>query len=157
MTNFIESLKSRLDQPLPGEEAQYLMAPISRPRLREALSKATEKRQSAVLLYLFPRRGEWRLVLMKRPDYDGTHSGQMSIPGGRLEPGETHRQAALREFAEETGVKVDDEHLLGGLSRLFIPPSNFLVNPLSPIPGKRPVSSPIRSRSRKSSNCRSPA
>lgn len=105
------------------------MAPMARPRMAEALATASRERQSAVLLYLFPSGSDWRIVLMKRPDYDGVHSGQISLPGGRLEAGETHRQAALREFREETGVRVEDSRLLGQLSSLFIPPSNFLVNP----------------------------
>lgn len=129
MVEFIERLKNRLAGDLPGEDAQYLMAPLSRPRMREALSAASQQRQSAVLLYLFLQQGDWRMVLMKRPDYDGTHSGQVSIPGGRLEPGENHKQAALREFEEETGIRVNSRQLLGNLSELFIPPSNFLVKP----------------------------
>ena len=41
----------------------------------------------------------------------------------------SHKQAALREFEEETGVSVNSRQLLGNLSELFIPPSNFLVKP----------------------------
>jgi 8-oxo-dGTP pyrophosphatase MutT (NUDIX family) len=127
MMDFIEKLRGQLNAGLPGEEAQFRMAPMARPRLREALAAAPEVRQSAVLLYFFPKRDDWFLVLMKRPDYEGTHSGQVSIPGGRLEPGENHLQAALREFEEEIGVVVDSNCLLGKLSDLFIPPSNYLV------------------------------
>jgi 8-oxo-dGTP pyrophosphatase MutT (NUDIX family) len=75
---------------------------------------------------------------MKRPDYDGAHGGQVSIPGGQLEPGKDHRQAALREFEEETGVRVDSRQLLGGLSELFIPTSNFLVRPFVAYAKERP-------------------
>jgi 8-oxo-dGTP pyrophosphatase MutT (NUDIX family) len=129
MEDLIERLERRLAGDLPGEAAQFLMAPMERPRMGEALSCAAQLRQSAVLIYLFPRQDDWRIVLMKRPDYDGAHGGQVSIPGGRLEPGESHRQAALREFEEETGISVDGRQLLGTLSELFIPPSNFLVRP----------------------------
>ena len=97
--------------------------------MHEALAGAVRLRHSAVLLYLYPQQGDWRIVLMKRPEYEGAHGGQVSIPGGRLEPGEDHRQAALREFGEETGVRVNSAQLLGGLSELFIPPSRFLVKP----------------------------
>lgn len=124
---FIERLQEQLSRQLPGEDAQFRMAPMARPRMREALAAAPEVRQSAVLLYFFPKRDDWCVVLMKRPDYDGTHSGQVGIPGGRLEPGENHLQAALREFEEEVGVCVDSRNLLGKLSDLFIPPSNYLV------------------------------
>ena len=129
MTDFIETLRHRLAGQLPGEEAQFRMAPMARLRMQAALAAAPRQRQSAVLLYLFPKQGDWRIVLMKRPAYDGTHSGQVSIPGGRLEAGENHQQAALREFEEETGVRVDSGQLLGKLSELFIPPSSFLVHP----------------------------
>ena len=129
MEDFIQRLRGRLAGDLPGEEAQYLMAPMARPRMSEALSMAVQKRQSAVLLYLYPQHGDWRIVLMKRPDYEGAHGGQVSIPGGCLEPGEKHKQAALREFEEETGISVRSRQLLGNLSELFIPPSNFLVKP----------------------------
>ncbi|MCB1758907.1 MAG: CoA pyrophosphatase [Gammaproteobacteria bacterium] len=126
---FVERLRARLARPLPGESAQLGMAPLSRPRMREALAAASKVRQSAVLLCLFADAGEWRMVLMKRPDYDGTHAGQVSIPGGRLEPGESHQQAAFREFHEEMGTRVPERNLLGRLSPLFIPPSNFMVQP----------------------------
>ena len=127
MINFIERLRDQLQRQLPGEDAQFRMAPMKRPRMREALAAAPEVRQSAVLLYFFPKPDDWCVVWMKRPDYDGTHSGQVGIPGGRLEPGESHLQAALREFGEEIGVNVDHRNLIGKLSDLFIPPSNYLV------------------------------
>jgi 8-oxo-dGTP pyrophosphatase MutT (NUDIX family) len=106
--------------------------------MREALSAAGQQRQSAVLVYLFPHQGDWRTVLMKRPDYGGAHGGQVSIPGGRLEPGEDHRQAALREFEEETGIRVGSRQLLGNLSELFIPPSSFMVRPFVACATERP-------------------
>jgi len=129
MPDFIERLRNRLVGNLPGEEAQFRMASAARPRMGEASLASVQQRQSAVLLYLFPQQGDWRTVLMKRTDCGGTHSGQVSIPGGQLEPGENHMQAALREFEEETGISVSSSQLLGKLSELFIPPSNFLVRP----------------------------
>ena len=138
MGEFIARLKAGLAGSLPGEEAQYRMAPRARLRMKEAMSRASRLQQSAVLLYLFPDKGDWRIVLMKRPDYDGTHGGQVSIPGGRLEPGEDHTQAALREFEEETGICVSHDQLLGRLSELFIPPSSFLVKPYVACARERP-------------------
>jgi len=142
MADFIERLKNQLAGELPGEEAQFRMAPTDRPRMNEALSAAMLQRQSAVLLYLFPQHGDWRIVLMKRPNYDGAHGGQVSIPGGQLEPGENHRQAALREFEEETGISVGSGQLLGNLSELFIEPSNFLVKPFVAYATDRPCFNP---------------
>jgi len=142
MEDFIQRLRNRLAGDLPGEQAQFLMAPMARPRMSEALSMTMQLRQSAVLLYLFPQQGDWRIVLMKRPDYEGTHGGQVSIPGGRLELGEKHKQAALREFEEETGISVSSRQLLGNLSELFIPPSNFLVKPFVAYATDRPCFDP---------------
>lgn len=138
MAGFIEHLRRRLDNELPGVEAQYRMAPRGRPRPGDAQA-ATRCQQSAVLLYLFPDEDDWHVVLMKRTAYDGHHSGQISIPGGRLEPGEDHRQAALREFSEEIGVPVEPGQVIGGLSDLFIPTSNFLVRPFVAHAAYRPA------------------
>lgn len=142
MEDFIQRLRNRLAGDLPGEEAQFLMAPMARPRMSEALAMTVQQRQSAVLLYLFPQQDDWRIVLMKRPDYEGAHGGQVSIPGGRLEPGEKHEQAALREFEEETGISVSSRQLLGNLSELFIPPSSFLVRPFVAYATDRPCFDP---------------
>lgn len=129
MLNFIEELRDRLSGELPGEDVQFRMAPMARARIKEALHNAQNPKHSAVLACFVPKAGEWNLVLMRRPDYDGTHSGQVSFPGGKLENGEDYQKAALREFQEETGVPVDAEMLLGKLSQLYIPPSNFIVQP----------------------------
>ena len=142
MEEFIQRLRGRLTRELPGEEAQFRMAPRMRLRMQEALSQATRPQRSAVLLYLFPEQGDWRIVLMKRPEYDGAHGGQVSIPGGRLEAGEDHVQAALREFREETGVPVTSSQLLGELSELFISPSQFLVRPFVACARERPEFEP---------------
>ncbi len=129
MGNFVEALRGRLSSTLPGEDAQFVMAPAARLRTRDALLTATERYQSAVLIYLFPRAGVWTTVLMKRSAYDGVHAGEISIPGGRLEAGEDHSEAALREFDEETGVRVRDKQVIGALTELFIPTSCFFVKP----------------------------
>ena len=130
MEDFIERLKQRLAEDLPGQAAQFRMAPMGRSRTLPPGCATPSPRQSAVLLYLYADGGgDWRLALMKRSNYKGAHSGQVSIPGGCLEPGEEHSQAALREFREETGVQVHEQQLLGQLSELFIPTSNFMVRP----------------------------
>lgn len=138
MGDFIETLRGRLARDLPGEPAQYRMAPAARPRMQSLSAAEPKWRQSAVLLYLFPQRDHWRTVLMKRPDYDGAHGGQVSIPGGQLESGEDHAQAAIREFEEETGIRVHGDQLLGSLSELCIPTSNFLVRPFVAFANDRP-------------------
>jgi 8-oxo-dGTP pyrophosphatase MutT (NUDIX family) len=142
MDDLIEHLRRQLDRPLPGETAQYRMAPPARPRAADAQAVIGGFRQSAVLLYLFPHDAEWRIVLMKRAADAGPHSGQISIPGGQVESGENHLQAALREFGEETGVAVEQRQLLGELSALHIPVSRFLVQPFVAHAVARPVFDP---------------
>ena len=142
MNDLLQQLRRGLDQPLPGETAQYRMAPPARPRLADALPADDSPRQSAVLLYLFPHEADWRIVLMKRTADAGPHSGQISIPGGQVEPGENHLQAALREFSEEIGVTVERWQLLGQLSRLYIPVSRFVVRPFVAYGQTRPSFAP---------------
>ncbi|HRG78973.1 MAG TPA: CoA pyrophosphatase, partial [Cyclobacteriaceae bacterium] len=68
--------------------------------------------------------------LTKRPDYLGTHGGQISLPGGKAEPGESIFDTALREAEEEIGVSAKQIEILGTLSEFFVIPSNFMVTPV---------------------------
>jgi 8-oxo-dGTP pyrophosphatase MutT (NUDIX family) len=128
--DFIQSLKARLQQPLPGEEVQFLMAPVSRLRLKQINPETYRPRPSAVLILLFPENGSYTVVLIKRPEYDGVHSAQVAFPGGRFEEGDQDLAAtALREAGEEIGLETANVEILGKLTDLYIQPSNFLVSP----------------------------
>ncbi len=127
----IEKLRHRLQQPLPGEEAQFRMAPSYRPRLSKEQIAAYNPRISAVLILLYERDGQLTTALTQRHAYQGVHGGQMSFPGGKREEGDPDLiHTALREAEEEIGIKRDELELLGNLSELYIPPSNFLVQPV---------------------------
>lgn len=119
-------------------QAQSVMAPLQRP-LERASGKAGDPKQAAVLLLLYPHKGELRLVLIRRNSYEGVHSDQIGLPGGRLETGETYTAAALRECHEELGVAPDSVQLLGELTRIYIPPSDFDVQPIVGYVPARPV------------------
>jgi 8-oxo-dGTP pyrophosphatase MutT (NUDIX family) len=122
-------LHQRLQQPLPGEAAHRLMASSARTRLNVRPNERT--RRSAVLILFYPYQNTIYLPLILRPQYDGVHAGQMAFPGGRME--RTDRdlvQTALREAQEEIGIRVQDVTVLGQLTELFIPPSNFYVQPV---------------------------
>ncbi len=96
-------------------------------------------RRSAVLILFYPYKDSIFLPLILRPQYDGVHAGQMAFPGGRME--RTDRdltQTALREAQEEIGIRVQDVTVLGQLSELFIPPSNFYVQPVVGMMHTRP-------------------
>lgn len=94
----------------------------------------------AVLIALYPDNGVIRTVMMKRPDYDGTHSGQISFPGGKAEEKDADIiQTALREAEEEVNIRREDVLVIGQLTQLYIPPSNFLVHPVLGILRNPPI------------------
>lgn len=127
---FIEKLKHQFSQPLPGEDAQYRMAPSYRPRLSKEEIAANNPRESAVMLLLYPKNKILHIAFTQRKQYEGVHSGQMSFPGGKRDNTDTDlTDTALRETFEEIGIAKHQIELIGRLSELYIPPSNFLVYP----------------------------
>jgi 8-oxo-dGTP pyrophosphatase MutT (NUDIX family) len=126
----IRKLETRLKCPLPGLPAQLSMS--SNVRMRQMMNVSTPDTAipSSVLLLLYPVKGIAYTVFMKRPQYDGIHSGQMSFPGGKAEEGDADpSETALREAREEIGIDPRQVTLLGKLTDLYIPPSNFVVSP----------------------------
>ena len=86
---------------------------------------------SAVLILLHDDGGEWKFPLIQRPTYDGTHSGQVSLPGGKYEEEDRNLiNTAKRETFEEIGVPSEMVNVLGELSQLYVPPSNFNILPV---------------------------
>lgn len=121
-------LAERLRQPLPGWRAQNQFQPeLSFGRHQGPAAHDT--RPAAVLVLLYPRQDSWHLPLILRPAHMLDHAGQVSLPGGVIEPGESSPQAALREYAEELGVESRDVQLLGPLSELYLFASGFHVTP----------------------------
>lgn len=127
--DFISSLDTQLRQPLPGPEAHVKMASATRLKLKVQPNEKT--RRSAVLILFYPYRDQIFAPLILRPKYDGVHAGQMAFPGGRYEKTDENLiRTALREAQEEIGIKAADVQVLGQLTELFIPPSNFYVLPV---------------------------
>lgn len=136
---FVNWLPERLKKPLPGRVAQNRMS--SKKRIRELLSVVStgDEHVAGVLLLLYPEKQKLSTVLMQRPQYDGVHGGQISLPGGKREPDDdTIFDTALREAQEEIGIVQANVRLLGTLSTLYIPPSNFLVTPVVGYCARRP-------------------
>ena len=129
-TQFIQKIETALHYPLPGEDAQAKMAPQGRrPGERFSIIQP-DHREAAVLLMLYPvQNAELHFALIQRQTYKGVHSGQIAFPGGSREAGELFRSTALRETYEEIGVPSANISILGALSPLYIPPSNFMVYP----------------------------
>ena len=99
-------------------------------------------RQAAVLVLLFPDHdGDARVVLTERVTRDGHHSGEVSFPGGRAEPGDAHLAGtALREAAEEVDLDMvaAGVRVIGELERFWIPVSNYEVTPILAIAERPP-------------------
>lgn len=127
---FAAFLNSRLSQPLPGQRAQFQMAPLSRRQPSSSSIEARDCREAGVLALFYPDTADQpRLLLTRRPEAMNKHAGQVAFPGGRREAGESLEDAALRETEEEVLIAADSIHVLGELTPLFIPPSNFCVHP----------------------------
>src|SRR5690349_21207663 len=108
-SEFFASLKMRLLQPLPGEAAQNRMTSRTRITTEKYLEQNPDYRHSAVLLLLFPQKEEVYTMLIRRPTYDGMHSGQLALPGGKMDPGDVSpMHTAIRETLEEVGVTVPE-------------------------------------------------
>ncbi len=127
---FRERLRLQLLEALPGERSHQKMSPLNRPLTSEALKNLTNYRESAVAIVLFEADNCIECVLTQRPEYDGTHSGQVSFPGGKKEDHDTDlEETARRECREEIGVQLTTKDLIGALSPVYIPVSQFLVLP----------------------------
>ncbi len=126
---FVEDLQQKLSKPLPGPLAHARMEALS--ASRRNIKPNPRTRKSAVLILFYPHKNELYLPLILRPAYDGVHSGQMAFPGGRYElEDEDLIRTAKREAMEEIGLRLNDVQVLGVLTELFIPPSNFFVLPV---------------------------
>jgi len=129
--DFIDKLKFQLQKPLPGEDAQLLMAPSIRRKMSTYNFDALNPKVSAVMALIYPNENlEPTMVLILRQSYAGVHSAQISFAGGKKDDADENIKAtALRETFEEIGVEQHHINVLTELSNLYIPPSNFLVFP----------------------------
>ena len=132
---FIFSLMNQLSNTLPGENSHQVM----KIKLNNDLNiEPTLKRYASVLICLFPVNDNWSFFLTKRSNSVEHHKGQISLPGGMIEKGENPINAALRETNEEIGVQIKRVQIIGKLSSIYIPVSNFKVQPFVGFLNKKP-------------------
>ncbi len=124
-------LTATLLDDLPGEAAQFRMAPMARKRISEMPLGDDSIRKAAVMIPLFKNLETDCLLLTVRSTYEGAHSGQVSFPGGKFDENESDPiQVALREMEEEVGIKAEHVQIIGKLSPIFIPVSKMHVQPV---------------------------
>ena len=133
----VSAVRGALEGPLPGPGAQCRMAPRPRPgwypgRIPE------DAREGAGLILLYPLRAEPHLLLTLRRAHLPMHGGQVSLPGGAREPGESLAEAALREAEEEVGLDRSHARVMGILTPLYIPASGFVIHPVMAHSDHRP-------------------
>jgi 8-oxo-dGTP pyrophosphatase MutT (NUDIX family) len=146
-------LRTALESPLPGPDAQALMAPRPRREWPAGFDPAGV-RHAAGLLLAFPAGaapgtpgGEphANVLLTVRADALGRHGGQVSLPGGVVDPGETLEQAALREAHEEVGLDPSRVQVIGPLTPIDIHVSGFRLHPIVALSLERPAMTPADS------------
>ncbi len=126
--------------PLPGTASHYKMAPELRIReLKTGIGSGLIPKKAGVMALFYPRKGEACLLLIQRKTYDGVHSGQIGFPGGGAELSDRDILAtALRETHEEVGIVPDRIEVVRSMSSLYIPPSNYEVQPFIGLTFKAP-------------------
>jgi len=126
----LKDLERIANYKLPGDSAHVKMSPKMRQNAQEIRTQTTDFKESAVLIMLYERDEEIFFPIIERNTYDGTHSGQMSFPGGKIEEQDNNLQeTAIRETWEEIGIRVNNESVIKELSEIYIPPSKFMVSP----------------------------
>lgn len=133
-----DELRSCLAAPLPGAATHLRFAPTPLLRHWDPAATPPDARRAAALLLVYPgAEGPTLALTLRRPDLPH-HGGQISLPGGGLEPGESPVAGALRETHEELGVDPALVRVVGTLSTLWVIVSGFVVHPIVGIADERP-------------------
>jgi 8-oxo-dGTP pyrophosphatase MutT (NUDIX family) len=118
---------------------------MPKPRLGDVfpLPPNLKPREAGVLILLYPGADDLCFFLTRRTESVEMHKGQISLPGGMQEPGESLHETALRETREELGIETNGIQILGEpLSPVYIPVSNFRLTPFVAFTPERPAVHP---------------
>jgi len=129
---FLISISKIKSIPLPAEASQFKMVPPFRQQLIQRQKEAMKNAKKAGVLALFypNSNNETHFVLILRKAYNGVHSAQIAFPGGKLEMQDhSLKETAIRETFEEIGVPTEHIEVVQELTEVYIPPSNFHVQP----------------------------
>jgi len=133
-----ENIAKVLENELPGAKSHRKMLPPQRV-LQAPPQTKTQIKQSSVLLLLFKENNELMACLIKRSAHMKHHAGQIALPGGKIEKGETAIETALRETFEEIGIEPEKIIILGKLSDFYVEVSRFQIQPIVGWIQNRPV------------------
>jgi len=131
-------LKKRINTNLPGRDSHNKMKVNYREKIKFPFT-INKTKPAAVLLLLYPNDNQIFFYLTKRTENLKYHKGQISLPGGSKERGETLLETALRETEEEIGVNKNQISILGNITPLFIPVTGFMMTPFIGFISKKPL------------------
>ena len=138
---FLKNIDQLKKIQLGGLDSQFKLAPKMRLGYDSKKIIAKNPKIAAVLALFYPNNtDDLTLLLTKRASYNGTHSDQISFPGGKIEKSDNNlSQTALRETFEEVGVLQEKIEILREITDVYIPPSNFLVTPFISVTKTKPI------------------
>jgi 8-oxo-dGTP pyrophosphatase MutT (NUDIX family) len=134
----LEILEQRLHGPKPGLASQLKMVPEHRRTEKTYREVGDSCNKAGVLVLLYPQNGSLHVVLTRRTDKVAHHQAQISFPGGHQDSHESVLETALRETEEELNVAPSSVRILGELTPLYVPPSNYCIYPVVAAAESRP-------------------